>query len=105
MTRRRVVIAVVVVVIAVIAGIHLIPSHENTNPLKGWSYRHIDTHSGDLTLTSVSCASKTFCVAVDGSDEYTFTGASWSRGRKIDPKKGLNELTSVSCASSAFAWL
>jgi hypothetical protein len=51
-------------------------------------------------LNSVSCASSSFCVAVDG-DGYavTLTGATWSPRNDIDLSA---YLTSVSCASGSF---
>ncbi len=50
-------------------------------------------------LSSVSCATSTFCVAVDSAGyETTYTGT-WSTPSKIDTNGGL---TSISCTSSTF---
>ena len=53
-----------------------------------WSLgKKIDTLV-DPQLTSVSCASNAFCVAVGTSypygDEFTYSGGSWSSGKVID---------------------
>ncbi|MGH9291818.1 MAG: Ig-like domain repeat protein [Acidimicrobiales bacterium] len=51
-------------------------------------------------LDSVSCASSTFCVAVDaGGNALVYNGARWTLPTSIDPG---NALDSVSCASSTF---
>ena len=51
-----------------------------------------------VTLTSISCASAGFCVAVGDHDAVTFDGTTWSAPSPIDSAGGL---TGVSCASSA----
>jgi hypothetical protein len=56
---------------------------------------------GSHTLNSVSCASRSFCVAVDQQgDALTFNGRSWSAPARIAGPNG--ELVSVSCAARAF---
>jgi hypothetical protein len=51
-------------------------------------------------MASVSCASPSFCAAVDnGSNAFTFNGTSWSPAAVID--RG-NELSTVSCPSASF---
>jgi hypothetical protein len=51
-------------------------------------------------LTSVSCPSGSFCVAVDNQGHaVTFNGSSWSKPTSIDPG---NDLGSVSCPSASF---
>jgi hypothetical protein len=53
-------------------------------------------------FTSVSCASASLCVAVDGTgNALTYNGTSWSQPQSIDPNGSLG-LSSVSCASSTF---
>jgi hypothetical protein len=60
-----------------------------------------DPAAGDRTgMASVSCASPSFCAAVDnGSNAFTFNGTSWSRATAIDPG---NQLSTVSCPSAGF---
>ncbi len=54
---------------------------------------------GADTLTSVSCPSASFCVAVDDSgNALTFNGSSWSAPTSID----MHVLYSVSCTSASF---
>ena len=64
----------------------------------GWSApTTIDTNPN---LTSVSCASTTFCVAGDSSGNViTWNGSTWSSPVNIDSS---NDLSSVSCASATF---
>jgi hypothetical protein len=51
-------------------------------------------------LTSVSCASSSFCVAVDrNGNAFVFSGNSWSSAESIDSQQ---DLTSLSCSSSSF---
>jgi hypothetical protein len=51
-------------------------------------------------LTSVSCPSSSFCMAVDsGGNVFTESDAAWSAGSQLDGGSGL---TSVSCASMSF---
>ncbi|GAC1341632.1 MAG: hypothetical protein NVSMB29_12430 [Candidatus Dormibacteria bacterium] len=51
-------------------------------------------------LSSVSCDSSSFCVAVDyGGNALTWNGGTWSAPVNID---GGTQLTSVSCAASSF---
>lgn len=57
---------------------------------------HID--SAGATLGGVSCASATFCVAVDSEgNAFTFNGSSWSQPARIDPNGG--GLFRVACPS------
>lgn len=52
-------------------------------------------------LTAVSCASPSFCVAVDDAGNvFMFDGSRWSAGQAIDPSGG--GLSSVSCPSTTF---
>jgi len=54
---------------------------------------------GSNDLSSVSCASSSFCVAVDdGGYALIYNGSSWSTPQEIDN----NPLESVSCTSSSF---
>jgi len=51
-------------------------------------------------MASVSCASPTFCAAVDyGPDVVTFNGTAWSKPFAIDPA---GYLQAVSCAAAGF---
>ena len=59
----------------------------------------IDPNGGPLT--SVSCPSSSFCMAVDGGgNALSWNGSSWSAPVYISPNGG--DLTSVSCPSSSF---
>ncbi|HLI00288.1 MAG TPA: right-handed parallel beta-helix repeat-containing protein [Acidimicrobiales bacterium] len=59
----------------------------------------VDPPQGDLT--AVSCASASFCVAVDAhGNALTYDGTSWSRPAPVDLDGG--GFLSVSCPSSAF---
>ncbi len=52
------------------------------------------------SLNDVSCASTTFCIAVDnGGNVLTFTGSAWSAPLNID---GTTALEAVSCPSASF---
>ena len=63
-----------------------------------WSAPRLIDPSG--YLSSVSCPSPSFCVAVDHSgNAVTYNGASWSAPRSIDPNE---MLMSVSCPSPSF---
>jgi hypothetical protein len=55
-------------------------------------------------LTSVSCATSTFCAAIGTNDVVTYNGTSWSKALFIDPNPpGIsNEITSVSCPTTTF---
>jgi hypothetical protein len=55
----------------------------------------------NTALASISCASPTYCVAVGGTDAYTFNGSSWSSGTSIDPDR-TTSLTAVSCPTTIF---
>ena len=51
-------------------------------------------------MSDVSCASTTWCVAVDGDgNELSWNGRGWARPRRIDR---LGPLAAVSCVSRAF---
>jgi len=51
-------------------------------------------------MASVSCASPSFCAAVDnGANAFTFNGSAWSPATAIDPG---NQLSTVSCPSPVF---
>ncbi len=67
-------------------------------PSAGWSQRTI-APSGQA-LNSVSCVSRTDCVAVGaGGAVYSYTGTSWSGPDVVDSG---HDLVSVSCASAGF---
>ena len=50
-------------------------------------------------LTSVSCASTTFCMATGNMHAYRFAGGTWARGVLVEKT---NKLISISCPSSTF---
>ena len=50
-------------------------------------------------LTSVSCTSSSFCVALDSGNAIIYNGTDWSSPQWIDPDFGLD---SVSCVSVSF---
>ena len=50
-------------------------------------------------LTSVSCASASFCLATGNTHGYAYSGGSWARGVAVEHG---TMLTSVSCASAQF---
>ncbi len=53
---------------------------------------------GSTDLTSISCASSTFCAAVDASGNAASYDGTWGAFASIDP----TALTSISCASATF---
>lgn len=69
-----------------------------TGPAGGWSQRTI-APSGQA-LNSVSCASRTDCVAVGaGGSVYRFNGVSWTGPATVDSG---HDLVSLSCPSTGF---
>jgi hypothetical protein len=50
-------------------------------------------------LTSVSCATATFCMATGNMHAYKFSGGSWARGVLVERT---NKLVSISCPSATF---
>ena len=53
-----------------------------------------------VRLSSVSCASADFCVAVDDSGQaYTYDGTGWSKPTKVIPMKPRPSNDAVSCGS------
>jgi hypothetical protein len=62
----------------------------------------VDTRSGSPTgLTGVSCASTSFCAAVDGAGRaLQFSGKTWTRPREIDTDP--TGLAGVSCPARRF---
>ncbi len=68
-------------------------------PALTWtSPNHVDTADA---LRVVSCATSTFCVAVDQGDRATqYDGATWSTPAVIDP--GGSGLITVTCVSTSF---
>ncbi len=82
------------------SGVQVVPKPNSTN---GWSK--------EPALTSVSCPSTGFCVAVDNGqngtanegDAYTWDGTSWSAPSPIDTQNGGgSQLNGVSCTSTSF---
>jgi hypothetical protein len=72
---------------------------ENPDPASsGWP--GVATIDSGNSLTSVSCATASFCIATDSKGRvFTFTGVSWSGAHDID---GTTALTSVSCPTISF---
>ena len=55
---------------------------------------------GTKSLNGVSCASSTFCAAVDSSGNVvTYNGSTWASAKSID---GTKTLKSISCPTSSF---
>jgi hypothetical protein len=54
-------------------------------------------------LAGVSCASASFCVAVDGlGHAFVYNGSSWSKSELVDPAAvAENDVSTVSCASKS----
>jgi hypothetical protein len=72
-----------------------------------WSAPHVREHSG---LSSISCASVAFCVAVGvNGDAVTYDGHAWSVRRLIDRRAagyadsfGTTGVSGISCPSTSF---
>src|SRR5664280_410244 len=96
MRSRRVALLIVAVSLLAPAG---------ASASGGWSApASIDTVANP-DLTSVSCATPTFCVAVDwAGNALAYNGTSWSSPVQVDPNPrfGQDILTSVSCPTSTF---
>lgn len=56
----------------------------------------------NLAITSLSCASSSFCVAAGGGEESTFNGRQWSRPRRIDRHTSAGDDLEVSCPTTRF---
>ena len=56
--------------------------------------------SGYLELTSLSCATTTFCVAINSGVAFTYNGYHWSQAADVDPH--IYGLNSVSCPTTTF---
>ena len=66
-----------------------------------WIATPIDTANGGGSLTSVSCPSASFCVAIDASENvFMFNGSSWSAPQSLESGADLHP--GVSCASASF---
>jgi serine/threonine protein kinase len=50
-------------------------------------------------LTSVSCATTTFCMATGNMHAYKYSGGTWARGVLVESS---NKLVSISCPSATF---
>lgn len=57
--------------------------------------------SPSVLYSSISCASTTFCVVVDGKNSYVFNGSGWSTESNVDPDEE-GYLRSVSCPTETF---
>ncbi|HEX8092567.1 hypothetical protein [Jatrophihabitans sp.] len=62
----------------------------------GWSAGR--SVAGSDTLTSVSCATTSFCVATDYSKAFVFNGTAWSGATRVSDET----LSTVSCPSPTF---
>ncbi len=71
-------------------------------PTGVWSApQQIDNTSSGNALNAVSCATPTFCVAVDsGGYVHVFSGGTWVSGQQVDP--GGNTLQGVSCPTTTY---
>ena len=90
----------VVLVTAVLTSVAVAMSTAaSATPAPVWKAPH-SVDVGSRYLTSVSCASSTFCMAVDASGNAVhYNGTTWSMDANVD----LNvPLYSVSCVSSSF---
>jgi len=57
----------------------------------------------DFDITDVSCASSSFCLAVDnGGDVLDYNGSSWTSPESIGASGNAHPLADVSCVTSAF---
>jgi hypothetical protein len=75
-------------------------SPANTFVYDGSGWRSAGAIDSGNVVEAVSCASSSFCVAVDDNGgALTFNGSSWSGSVAID---GANQLYTVSCPSSSF---
>ena len=74
-----------------------VPASASSPDVGHWSRPvKVDT----VSLDQVSCASATFCVAVDRNGKYvTYDGVAWSSPQSVAPKVALSE---VSCPTSTF---
>ena len=72
-------------------------SQAGTTQAVSWSQPSIEPNG----ITSITCPTSTFCVAVDGNNNaFTYNGSIWSQAQSIDPNGG--PIQSVSCTSSTF---
>ncbi len=56
-----------------------------------------------IFLVDVSCATTTFCVAIDSNgNEITYNGEKWSKPKNIDMNLGPLKLNAISCSSNIF---
>jgi hypothetical protein len=68
-----------------------------------WSSPSPTKISDNLMSTfAVSCASDSFCVAVEGEQAAVFDGRTWQKAVNVDTTSGDQDLDSVSCASPSF---
>jgi TIR domain len=106
--------ATALVLIAVIVALLVSPhrggpqspttSTETTRPAGSpseWSQASTLTGSTSDMPIYVSCASPSFCVAVNSGIAFTFDGTRWSTPSNIDPTTS-NGFNAVSCPSSSF---
>jgi hypothetical protein len=94
--RSRRCVPLLLVLMVVCACLGVAPAWGSAG--SSWSTaQHVD---GLRLLSGVSCASASFCVAVDSSgNALTWSGKAWSKPTDID---GAEPLTGVSCASASF---
>lgn len=61
---------------------------------------NIDATDRYPQMASLSCATTTFCVAINNGSAYTYNGSSWSPPVGVDPD--IYNLTAVSCPTPTF---
>lgn len=91
---------VAVVIVAAANRGHTAPAGTHHQPTAGWSAPQAIDKSAPLpaSLSSVSCPTSTFCMAVDYSgNSLRWNGTSWSVPQKIS-----QVLAAVSCPSASF---
>ena len=100
--RRRLFTAVGVGVVFGTVGVLFAAALGASASSAGWSAPvHLDSA---VNLTSVSCPTSSFCVAVTADGKaFTYNGTRWSGGTSFDSQAAVgNGVRSVSCPSSSF---
>lgn len=77
----------------------------NALTAKEVTYNHgswkVQTLQSSGELTTVSCVTKSFCMAVGGNEYLAYDGSSWGLANTVSPVTPTS-LTSVSCVSTSF---
>ena len=92
--------AIIVAAMVVGGTVATVPFATVASGQPGWSApQDIDSTTG-VAIRSVSCATASFCVAVDtAGNALTYNGTHWTAPTSID---GTTQLNSVSCATTSF---